>query len=147
MLREIENIHHDASLLKEQMNLVKEDIRVVKGIFLTLKTYLWTIILKFNFTLVQYFLSTKKKKNSNTYICTVQLKNCSNFILICIYFKVEENTAQSMKMLMEIDTVKTRMQDASRALKVQLYLFNNCIAKWRLGAQDIPKLALLAASS
>jgi len=32
---------------------------------------------------------------------------------------VEENTAQSMKMLMEIDTVKTRMQDASRALKVQ----------------------------
>jgi len=58
VLREIENIRHDASLLKEQMNLVKEDIRVV-----------------------------------------------------------EENTAQSMKMLMEIDTVKTRMQDASRALK------------------------------
>ncbi|XP_058958542.2 conserved oligomeric Golgi complex subunit 7-like [Pocillopora verrucosa] len=58
VLREIENIRHDASLLKEQMNLVKEDIRVV-----------------------------------------------------------EENTAQSMKMLMEIDTVKSRMQDASRALK------------------------------
>lgn len=38
------------------------------------------------------------------------------------YFKVEENTAQSMKMLMEIDTVKTRMQDASRALKVHWYL-------------------------
>lgn len=30
---------------------------------------------------------------------------------------VEENTAQSMKMLMEIDTVKSRMQDASRALQ------------------------------
>lgn len=37
---------------------------------------------------------------------------------VTITFKVEENTAQSMKMLMEIDTVKTRMQDASRALKV-----------------------------
>lgn len=30
---------------------------------------------------------------------------------------VEENTAQSMKMLVEIDTVKSRMQDASRALQ------------------------------
>ena len=30
VLREIENIRHDASLLKEQMTLVKEDIRVVK---------------------------------------------------------------------------------------------------------------------
>lgn len=32
VLREIENIRHDASLLKEQMTLVKEDIRVVKMI-------------------------------------------------------------------------------------------------------------------
>ena len=32
--------------------------------------------------------------------------------------QVEENTAQSMKMLVEIDTVKSRMQDASRALQV-----------------------------
>ncbi|XP_068694856.1 conserved oligomeric Golgi complex subunit 7-like [Montipora foliosa] len=58
VLREIENIRHDASLLKEQMTLVKEDIRAV-----------------------------------------------------------EETTAQSMKMLMELDTVKSRMQDASRALQ------------------------------
>ncbi|XP_067057041.1 conserved oligomeric Golgi complex subunit 7-like isoform X2 [Acropora muricata] len=58
VLREIESIRHDASLLKEQMTLVKEDIRVV-----------------------------------------------------------EETTAQSMKMLMELDTVKSRMQDASRALQ------------------------------
>ena len=33
--------------------------------------------------------------------------------------QVEENTAQSMKMLVEIDTVKSRMQDASRALQVR----------------------------
>lgn len=58
VLREIESIRHDASLLKEQMTLVKEDIRAV-----------------------------------------------------------EETTAQSMKMLMELDTVKSRMQDASRALQ------------------------------
>ena len=32
--------------------------------------------------------------------------------------QVEENTAQSMKMLVEIDTVKSRMRDASRALQV-----------------------------
>ena len=52
MLREIENIRHDASLLKEQMNLVKEDIRVVKVIFLSLKTYLWPVVLGLNFVLV-----------------------------------------------------------------------------------------------
>ncbi|XP_031568834.1 conserved oligomeric Golgi complex subunit 7-like [Actinia tenebrosa] len=58
VMREIENLRHEASLLKEQMNMVKEDIK-----------------------------------------------------------KVEENTAQSMKMLMELDAVKSRMQAASQGLQ------------------------------
>ena len=33
VLREIESIRHDASLLKEQMTLVKEDIRAVIILF------------------------------------------------------------------------------------------------------------------
>ncbi|KXJ29523.1 conserved oligomeric Golgi complex subunit 7 [Exaiptasia diaphana] len=56
--REIENLRHEAALLKEQMHLVKEDIK-----------------------------------------------------------KVEENTAQSMKLLMELDAVKSRMQSASQGLQ------------------------------
>ena len=36
MLREIESIRHDASLLKEQMTLVKEDIRAVIILFFNL---------------------------------------------------------------------------------------------------------------
>lgn len=40
VLREIENIRHDASLLKEQMTLVKEDIRVVKMIIFSFMIFL-----------------------------------------------------------------------------------------------------------
>ncbi|XP_048587068.1 conserved oligomeric Golgi complex subunit 7 isoform X2 [Nematostella vectensis] len=58
VVREIDNVQHEASLLREQMHMVKEDIK-----------------------------------------------------------KVEENTAQSMKMLMELDTVKSHMQAASQGLQ------------------------------
>ena len=37
--------------------------------------------------------------------------------------QVEENTSQSMKMLMELDTVKSRMQAASSALQVYIIIF------------------------
>lgn len=103
VLREIENIRHDASLLKEQMTLVKEDIRVVKIIIFTFMIFLtFSYLTIINF----YFLC------DINVLLRVPIINNNNIL------QVEENTAQSMKMLVEIDTVKSRMQDASRALQV-----------------------------
>ena len=52
VLREIENIRHDASLLKEQMTLVKEDIRVVKmmiSLLVIFLTFSYLTIINFIF--------------------------------------------------------------------------------------------------
>ena len=54
VLREIENIRHDASLLKEQMTLVKEDIRVVKmmiSLLVIFLTFSYLTIINFYFSL------------------------------------------------------------------------------------------------
>ena len=102
VLREVENIRHDASLLKEQMTLVKEDIRVVK-----MMISLLVIFLTFSYlTIINFYFSLWHK-------LMIPVINNNNIL------QVEENTAQSMKMLVEIDTVKSRMHDASRALQVR----------------------------
>ena len=53
VLREIENIRHDASLLKEQMTLVKEDIRVVKMMIF----FAYDILIFSYLTIINFYLS------------------------------------------------------------------------------------------
>ena len=41
----------------------------------------------------------------------------------CTFTQVEQDTAQSMQILLQLDNIKSRMQDASDALQVTDFLF------------------------
>lgn len=85
VLRELEVIRQEATLLKEQMRLVKDDIKAVP----------FPQCIKHH----KFCLITK-------------------VTLVCQLSQVEQNTSESMKMLLDLDEVKSRIQSASHALQV-----------------------------
>ena len=83
---DMEVMRQEASLLKEQMDMVKEDIRKV-GLYVHVHMYV------------------------HVYVCT-----CVSLSLLPS--QIELDTAQSMQTLVDLDRVKTRMQESADALQV-----------------------------